>query len=208
MANDPRRRAAIVAATLAAGGVAAAVVVTRRGNDPPWDPVVQLDLARMHRGGTGQPLLLLHGIGAIWRAWSPVLSYLEAYHDVIVPTLHGHAGGPALGSEVAPSVEALVDGIETELDRMGFERVHIAGNSLGGWIGIELARRGRAQSLVLISPAGSGRSGRRTKWTPVGVRSSPRGLARYSARADTIANRPLLRWAMLAGQVAHPHLVP
>ena len=93
-----------------------------------------------------------------WRAWSPVLPYLEPYHDVIVPTLHGHAGGPALGSEVAPSVGALVDGIEAELDRMGFEKVHIVGNSLGGWIGIELARRGRAQSLVLLSPAGSWRS--------------------------------------------------
>lgn len=208
MANDPRRRAAILAATLAAGGVAAAVVVARRGTDPPRDAVVPLELTRMHRGGTGQPLLLLHGIGAIWRAWSPVLPYLEPYHDVIVPTLHGHAGGPALDSEVAPSVEALVDGIEAELDRMGFEKVHIAGNSLGGWIGIELARRGRAQSLVLLSPAGSWRSARRIKWTSAGVRYSLRGLARYSARADAIAKRPLLRWALLAGQVAHPDRVP
>src|ERR1700756_2121892 len=208
MANDPRRRAAIVAATLAAGGVAAGVVVTRRGNDPPRDPVVPLELTRMHRGGTGQPLLLLHGIGAIWRAWSPVLPYLEPHHDVIVPTLHGHAGGPQLDSEVAPSVQALADGIEAELDRLGLQKVHIAGNSLGGWIGIELARRGRAQSLVLLSPAGSWRSARRIKWTTVGVRYSLRGLARYSARADTIAKRRLLRWAMLAGQGAHPHLVP
>src|ERR1700756_1357231 len=187
MANDPRRRAAIVAATLAAGGVAAGVVVTRRGNDPPRDPVVPLELTRMHRGGTGQPLLLLHGIGAIWRAWSPVLPYLEPYHDVIVPTLHGHAGGPALGSEVAPSVEALVDGIESGLDRMGLQKVHVAGNSLGGWVGIELARRGRAQSLVLLSPAGAWRSARRIKVQSVGVRYSLGALARYSSRAEAIA---------------------
>src|ERR1700758_3093789 len=198
MANNPRRRAAAVAAALLATGAAAtAVTVARRKPDGPREVVPPLALTPVHRGGTGQPLLLLHGIGAIWRAWAPVLPYLEPYQDVIVPTLHGHAGGPALDSELAPSVEALVDGIEAELDRMGFERVHIAGNSLGGWIGIELARRGRAQSLVLISPAGSWRSARRIKWTTVGVRYSLRGLARYSARADTIAKRPLLRWAML-----------
>jgi pimeloyl-ACP methyl ester carboxylesterase len=137
-----------------------------------------------------------------------VLPYLEPYHDVIVPTLHGHAGGPPLDAHVAPSVEALVDGMEAELDRLGLQKVHIAGNSLGGWIGIELARRGRAQSLVLFSPAGSWRSARRLKLTSVGVRFSLGALARYSSRADALADRRLLRWAMLAGQVAHPQLVP
>src|ERR1700738_3302891 len=208
MANNARRRATTVATALLAGSVVAAVVYARRRSDRPRTEVRPLELTPVHHGGTGSPLLLLHGIGAIWRAWSPVLPYLEPYHEVIVPTLHGHAGGPALDSEVVPSVEALVDGIEAELDRMGLEKVHIAGNSLGGWIGIELARRGRAQSLVLLSPAGSWRSAQRIKWTTVGVRYSLRGLARYSARADTIAKHPLLRWAMLAGQVAPPHPVP
>jgi pimeloyl-ACP methyl ester carboxylesterase len=152
--------------------------------------------------------LLLHGIGAIWRAWSPVLPYLEAHHEVIVPTLHGHAGGPDLDPQVEPSVHALADGIEEELDRLGLKRVHIAGNSLGGWIGIELARRGRARSLVLLSPAGAWRSPRRIRMTSHGVRFSLGALARYSHRADAIAKRRLLRWAMLAGQVAHPHHVP
>jgi pimeloyl-ACP methyl ester carboxylesterase len=152
--------------------------------------------------------LLLHGIGAIWRAWSPVLPYLEPHHEVIVPTLHGHAGGPDLDPGVEPSVQALADGIEAELDRLGLHKVHIAGNSLGGWIGIELARRGRAQSLVLLSPAGAWRSPRRFRITSHGVRFSLGALARQSHRADAIARRRLLRWAMLAGQVAHPHHVP
>ncbi|HXL61103.1 MAG TPA: alpha/beta hydrolase, partial [Mycobacterium sp.] len=100
---------------LLAGSVVAAVVYARRRSDRPRTEVRPLELTPVHHGGTGSPLLLLHGIGAIWRAWSPVLPYLEPYHEVIVPTLHGHAGGPALDSEVAPSVEALVDGIEAEL---------------------------------------------------------------------------------------------
>jgi pimeloyl-ACP methyl ester carboxylesterase len=209
MANNPRRRAAIAAATLAAGGgVAAAVVLARRKPNRPRAAVPPLELTPVHRGGNGPPLLLLHGIGAIWRAWSPVLPYLEPHHDVIVPTLHGHAGGPQLDSEVAPSVQALADGIEAELDRLGLQKVHIAGNSLGGWIGIELARRGRARSLVLLSPAGAWRSPRRIQLTTVGVRYSLGALARYSSRAEAIAERRVLRWAMLAGQVAHPNHVP
>jgi pimeloyl-ACP methyl ester carboxylesterase len=208
MANNARRWATTVATGLLAGSVVAAVVYARRRSDRPRTEVPPLELTPVHHGGTGPPLLLLHGIGAIWRAWSPVLPYLEPYHEVIVPTLHGHAGGPPLNSEVAPSVQALADGIEDELDRLGLQKVHIAGNSLGGWIGIELARRGRAQSLVLLSPAGAWRSPRRIKVQSVGVRLSLGALARYSSRAEAIAERRLLRWAMLAGQVAHPHQVP
>jgi pimeloyl-ACP methyl ester carboxylesterase len=209
MANNTRRRAAIVAAALlATGAAAAAVAVARRTPEGPRAVAPPLELTPVHRGGTGPPLLLLHGIGAIWRAWSPVLPYLEPHHDVIAPTLYGHAGGPALDSEVVPSVEALVDGVEAELDRLGLQKVHIAGNSLGGWIGIELARRGRAQSLVLLSPAGAWGSPRRMKWTSVGVRFSLDVLSRNSSRAEAIAERPVLRWAMLAGQVAHPEHVP
>jgi pimeloyl-ACP methyl ester carboxylesterase len=209
MANKARGRAAIVAAALLAAGSAAAMAQrARRHPDEPRAAVAALELTPSHRGGTGTPLLLLHGIGAIWRAWSPVLPYLEPHHEVIVPTLHGHAGGPPLNSEVAPSIQALADGIEEQLDCLGLQKVHIVGNSLGGWIGIELARRGRAQSLVLLSPAGAWRSPRRIKVTSVGIRFSLGALARHSHRAEAIVERRLLRWALLAGQVAHPHLVP
>ena len=209
MENNPRRRATTVAVAVLAGSAAAATAtLVRRDAGRQRTLVSGLELTPGHRAGTGTPLLLLHGIGAIWRAWSPVLPYLEPHHDVIVPTLHGHAGGPPLDSEVAPSVQALVDGIEEELDRLGLKKVHIAGNSLGGWIGIELARRGRAQSLVLLSPAGAWRSPRRIRVTAHGVRFSLGALARNSHRAETIASRRLLRWALLAGQVAHPGHVP
>jgi pimeloyl-ACP methyl ester carboxylesterase len=203
-----KRRAISVATALLAGGAVAASVYARRDSDKPRSGAPALELTPVHRGGTGTPLLLLHGIGAIWRAWSPVLPYLEPHHEVIVPTLHGHAGGPPLDSEIVPSVQALVDGIEEELDRLGLQKVHIAGNSLGGWIGIELARRGRAQSLVLLSPAGAWRSPRRLRATAHGVRFSIGALARYSSRAEAMAERRLLHWALLAGQVAHPHRVP
>jgi pimeloyl-ACP methyl ester carboxylesterase len=180
----------------------------RRGADNPRPVVAQLELTPVHRGGTGSPLLLLHGVGAIWRAWSPVLPYLEPHHDVIVPTLPGHGGGTPLDPDIAPSVDALADDIEKELDRLGLQKVHIAGNSLGGWIGMELARRGRARSLVLFSPAGAWRSQRSIELRANAIRLSVGALGRCVSRADTISANTLLRWSLLAGQVAHPERVP
>ncbi|HXO52278.1 MAG TPA: alpha/beta fold hydrolase [Mycobacterium sp.] len=194
-------------ALLAGSAVAAAATLARRERNRTRAVLPVLELTPSHRAGTGTPLLLLHGIGAIWRVWSPVLPYLEPHHDVIVPTLPGHGGGPPLDPQTAPSIQALTDGVEDELDRLGLQQVHIAGNSLGGRIGIELARRGRARSLVLFSPPGAWRSQRSIELRATGVRLSLGALGRYASRADAIAANGLLRWSLLAGQVAHPSRV-
>jgi pimeloyl-ACP methyl ester carboxylesterase len=107
-----------------------------------------------YRGGRGEPLVLLHGAAMSWRAWRPVLRELERFHDVYVPTMAGHRGGLALGPGVDASVAALVDALCDELDEVGIDTAHVAGNSLGGWVALELARRGRARSVVALSPAG------------------------------------------------------
>jgi pimeloyl-ACP methyl ester carboxylesterase len=209
MANNPRLRTTTVATALLVGSaVAAAAILARRRADGPRPAIPSLELTPSHRAGTGTPLLLLHGVGAIWRAWSPVVPYLESHHDVIVPTLAGHGGGPPLDPQVAPSVQAIADALEDELDKLGLQKVHIAGNSLGGWLGIELARRGRARSLVLFSPAGAWRSQRSIEARAAAIRLSVGGLGRYASRADAIAANAFLRWPLLAGQVAHPSRVP
>jgi pimeloyl-ACP methyl ester carboxylesterase len=209
MTKNQRRRTTTVATALLAGSAAAAVgTLAWRERQRTRAVVPVLELTPSHRAGTGTPLLLLHGITAIWRAWSPILPHLESHHDVIVPTLAGHGGGPPLDAEVAPSVQALTDVIEDELDRLGLPKVHIAGNSLGGWIGIELARRGRAQSLVLFSPAGAWRSQRSIELRAAWVRLSFDALSRYASRADAMVANTVLRRFLLAGQVAHPDRVP
>jgi pimeloyl-ACP methyl ester carboxylesterase len=209
MTNNGRRRATTVATALLAGSAVAAVATrTRRNRARPREVIPVLELTPIHRAGTGTPLLLLHGITAIWRAWSPILPHLEPHHDVIVPTLAGHGGGPLLDPQVAPSLEVLTDAIEDELDRLGLSKVHIVGNSLGGWIGIELARRGRADSLVLFSPAGAWRSQRSIELRAAGIRLSFDAMSRYSSRADAMVANPLLRRLLLAAQVAHPDRVP
>src|SRR5215210_8199625 len=105
-----------------------------------------------HRGGSGSPLVCLHGFTDTWRTWDLVLPALERHHDVLAPTLVGHAGGPPLEGPLTPDV--LPDAIERAMDEAGFETAHIVGNSLGGYFALQLAARGRAESVVALAPAG------------------------------------------------------
>ena len=105
-----------------------------------------------HRGGAGPPLVCLHGFMDTWRTWELVLPALERRHDVLAPTLAGHAGGPPLAG--GASGTALADAVERAMDEAGFATAHIAGNSLGGYVALQLAARGRARSVVAFAPAG------------------------------------------------------
>jgi pimeloyl-ACP methyl ester carboxylesterase len=105
----------------------------------------------LHRGGEGPPLVLVHGALDTWRTWELVLPALERRHEVLAPTLPGHAGGPPL---VEASVAAAADAVEAAMDDAGFEHARIAGNSLGGFVALLLAARGRATSMVALAPAG------------------------------------------------------
>src|SRR6476619_6593518 len=100
-----------------------------------------------------EPLVLLHGLGMSAHAWDNVLPFLEPCHDVVALTALGHRGGAAPSSHPV-RVRDLVDDTERALDERGLDQPHVAGNSLGGWMAIELARRGRARSVCALSPAG------------------------------------------------------
>lgn len=113
---------------------------------------------RLYRAGEGEPLVLLHGFTATWRCWLPVLAELVPRFEVIAPTLHGHDGGPALPpGGPAHTPEGAADHVEAQLDELGVDRAHFAGNSMGGALALELAKRGRARSVVAISPGGGWR---------------------------------------------------
>jgi pimeloyl-ACP methyl ester carboxylesterase len=107
-----------------------------------------------HRGGSGQPLVLVHGLGLSWRSWQPVLDTLEGRHDVVAIDLPGFGDSPRLPDRAAPTPARLADAVEAELDRLGLDAPALVGNSLGGWVALELARRGRAARAVVISPSG------------------------------------------------------
>lgn len=105
-----------------------------------------------HRGGRGTPLVCLHGFLDTWRTWSLVLPALEREHDVLALTLPGHAGGP---SPAGPATtDTVLDMIEAALDDAGLPTAHLVGNSLGGYLALALAERGRGRSVVALAPAG------------------------------------------------------
>jgi pimeloyl-ACP methyl ester carboxylesterase len=127
------------------------VLAAARGQrgEPLREPVLT-----RHRGGSGPPLVLLHGLGLSSRSWQPVLTALQARHDVVAIDLPGFGESPPLPAGVEPTPARLADAIEAELDRLGLAAPAVVGNSLGGWLALELARRGRAERAVVISPAG------------------------------------------------------
>ena len=111
---------------------------------PPFSP--------SHRGGSGPPLVCLHGFTDTWRTWELVLPQLERHHDVVALTLLGHAGGPPIEGEISDALFA--DAIERAMDEAGLETAHLVGNSLGGYLSLQFAARGRAESVVALAPAG------------------------------------------------------
>jgi pimeloyl-ACP methyl ester carboxylesterase len=148
-------------------------------------------------------VVLIHGFSGTRLMWEPVLEALERSHDVLAVNLAGHVGGPELdGTPV--SVGALVDAVERDLDAAGFETAHVVGNSLGGWIAFELATRGRARSVVALSPAGGWESGSRAE---LRLRTLFTRNAKLSTallpRIDSLMRRPRLRRALLWQVVAH-----
>jgi pimeloyl-ACP methyl ester carboxylesterase len=105
-----------------------------------------------HRGGSGPPLICLHGFMDAWRTWELVLPALERHHDVLALTMAGHAGGPPLEGE--PGSATLADAIERAMDDASIDRAHVVGNSLGGHVALQLAERDRAETVVALAPAG------------------------------------------------------
>ena len=104
------------------------------------------------RSGSGEPLLLLHGWGSSRRDFTAVLPALSERFEVLNVELPGSGRSPHL--EERPTVGAITDAVERTLDAAGIGRVHVLGNSLGARVALELARRGRARSVVAIAPSG------------------------------------------------------
>jgi pimeloyl-ACP methyl ester carboxylesterase len=107
------------------------------------------------RGGTGQPVLYLHGIGAQPGYWNPVHEGLSGRFDVIA------ADHPGFGfSDVMDDLDHIDDLVYHYLDlldRLGLPSdVHLVGVSFGGWLAAELAVHSpdRFASLVLAAPLG------------------------------------------------------
>jgi pimeloyl-ACP methyl ester carboxylesterase len=107
-----------------------------------------------HREGAGAPLVLIHGIGLRWQIWRPVIGRLAADFEVIACDSPGFGQSPQLADGVSPTIPAYAGAFERFFAAEGLSRPHVAGNSMGGAIALELARRGAVATATAISPAG------------------------------------------------------
>ncbi|PTH85987.1 alpha/beta hydrolase [Streptomyces sp. A244] len=106
------------------------------------------------RRGSGEPLLLLHGIGHHRQAWDPVIPALAAERDVIAVDLPGCGESPALPAGMAHDLPTMSTVLTAFFGALEIERPHVAGNSLGGLLALDLARARLVRSVTALSPAG------------------------------------------------------
>ena len=95
-------------------------------------PSLTADL-NFERGGRGEPMVLLHGIGGELCVWEPVLEPLAEWLDVIAVDLPGFGHSPPLAGGAAPTPAALAAAIARLMDALGIASAHLGGNSLGAW---------------------------------------------------------------------------
>jgi pimeloyl-ACP methyl ester carboxylesterase len=129
--------------------------------------------------------------------WRHVVPRLAPHHDTIALTALGHRGG-APAAERPATIKHLLDDAERQLDALGIATAHLGGNSMGGWMALELARRGRARSVCALSPGGF--------WDVTSADADRTVRVLKRTIVDTRRGRPLLpvlafsrrfrRWAM------------
>ena len=103
--------------------------------------------------GEGPPLYMVHGIGSRRVTWDGLLPGLEDHFTCIRYDLRGHGESPI--PPVPYSLDDLVDDLEALRTRLGHDRIHVIGHSLGGQIGPAYARTHpeHAASVILLSTA-------------------------------------------------------
>jgi pimeloyl-ACP methyl ester carboxylesterase len=159
--------------------------------------------------GEGPAVLFVHGLSGCWQNWLEQLPILAREHRVITLDLPGFGCSPMPLQEISIAGYArLLDGLLGELE---IAAAAVVGNSMGGFIGAELAISfpERVERLVLVSAAGLS-----THNDPRTVRAMPAlvrleriiagSAAWVASKSETVARRRRLREAALSVVVAHP----
>jgi pimeloyl-ACP methyl ester carboxylesterase len=155
------------------------------------------------RRGHGEPLVLIHGIGSRWQMWEPVLGGLETHRDVIALDLPGFGASPMPPPGTVAGIDSLVGLLAGFLSEVGLERPHVAGNSLGGLISLEMARRGLVRSATALSPAGF--ANRAENFAAHANLRLSYAVSRWLApRADRLLRSRAARRIAFGATVAHP----
>ena len=150
------------------------------------------------RRGSGDALLLIHGIGHRWQAWEPVIDKLAEHHSVVAIDLPGFGRSPVPDGGMPGSMHDVVGLIAAYLKEEGLERPHVAGNSLGGAIALELAAAGLVSSATAFSPGGFYTEAERRR--ALGILNT--------MRANTFIPGPVMRLGLRLPTIRRWSLVP
>jgi pimeloyl-ACP methyl ester carboxylesterase len=160
------------------------------------------------RHGSGEPLVLLHGVTHRRQAWYPVLDELAERREVVLVDLPGHGQSPPFELRGLSVKDALRRDFEGFLDEAGLERPHIAGNSLGGLVALHAAANGRARSVTALSPAGFWRDEAEFAYTRRFFLGLLALADRLGPSAERAAGSRLIRQVVYSSLMAHPSRVP
>ncbi len=157
----------------------------------------------MTRAAGREQLLLLHGLGGSGVVWDPVLPLLEPERETIVLDMPGFGAAPPLPDGIEASAANLAAAIRARCVELGVERPHVAGNSLGAWVALEMGREGWAASVTALSPAGLWKK-------PLGPRRRDPHLwgRRLRPLLSLALRQRRLREAMLRTFAARPERIP
>ena len=162
--------------------------------------------------GSGPPLVFVHGLSGCWQNWLENLPYFARDHRVIAVDLPGFGESEMPAEPI--SISAYADTIDALMTELGIDRAQIVGNSMGGFIGAELAihHPGRVERLVLVAAAGLSIENVRTERAR-GLRHHLENVAFFyvgwlASRSDAVARRGRLRSALLLLVAAHPAKLP
>ncbi|HMH46170.1 MAG TPA: alpha/beta hydrolase [Solirubrobacteraceae bacterium] len=176
-----------------------------------------IELGAEHRSQdgrhAGQPLVFVHGLSGSWPNWLEQLPAFAEQHRVIALDLPGFGHSPMPNETISISGYARM--LDRLLDQLEIDAAAVVGNSMGGFIGAELAIAfpQRVERLVLVSAAGISTHGHRGS---VRVLPAMRRLERIlmasgawaASKSDAVTRRARLRDAALGVVVRHPGRLP
>jgi len=178
--------------------------------DTDWGPLVRTievagcELTHVDLGeGDGPPIVFVHGLGGNWQNWLECLPRAARERRAIAVDLPGFGNSP-MPEEISISFYAHI--LDDLLDALGIESAVVVGNSMGGFIGAELAinHPARVERLVLGSAAGISTTTRARRPTTTMFRVSAVISSAALARSRDLVARPRLRHAILSSVMRHP----
>jgi 4,5:9,10-diseco-3-hydroxy-5,9,17-trioxoandrosta-1(10),2-diene-4-oate hydrolase len=172
-------------------------------------PVNVIELGPDRERAATQPLVFVHGLSGSWPNWLEQLPAFGADHRVIALDLPGFGHSPMPPQKISISNYARI--LEHLLDGLGIDAAAVVGNSMGGFIGAELAIAfpQRVERLVLVSAAGLSTHGHRgSKQALAAIRPLERIVmasgAWAASKSDAVVRRARLRELALGVVVRHP----